>query len=69
MFTGVLFQIAEMTDNAANFNWLLDIHKGEFGVVDLEAIYPFLNGFGLLLLVASGVIMWWTTLPRKRQGS
>lgn len=67
VLTGTLFQIAELTENEDNFEWLLEIHKGEFGVINLEVIYPFLNGFGLLLLTASGVIMWWTSRPRKRQ--
>ncbi|ANV85128.1 hypothetical protein AWQ21_12515 [Picosynechococcus sp. PCC 7003] len=69
MLTGVLFQIADMTDNGANFAWLLDLHKGEFGPLNLEAIYPFLNGLGLLILIITGLIMWWSGRPRKRQES
>jgi uncharacterized iron-regulated membrane protein len=69
VLTGSLFQVAELTGHESNFYWLLDVHKGEFGPIDLEMIYPFLNGLGLLLLLSSGVVMWWTTRPRKRQGT
>ncbi len=69
VLTGSLFQVAELTGQESNFYWLLDLHKGEFGPLNLEVIYPFLNGLGLLLLLSSGAVMWWTTRPRKRQGT
>ncbi|MEB3225151.1 MAG: PepSY domain-containing protein [Synechococcus sp.] len=69
VLTGSLFQVASVTGNAADFYWLLALHRGKFGPVNLEGIYPFLNALGLLLLLGSGVMIWWTTHPRKRQGT
>lgn len=59
LVTGSLFQIAYLTsDNLDNYMWLLDLHRGSFGVVNLENIYPLLNAFGLLMLLITGVTMW-----------
>ncbi|OKH19941.1 hypothetical protein [[Limnothrix rosea] IAM M-220] len=69
VLSGTLFQIAALTGRAVDFIWLLKLHKGNLGFINLEKIYPFLNGFGLLLLIVSGVVMWWTTRPRKRQST
>ncbi|AMA09975.1 MULTISPECIES: hypothetical protein [unclassified Picosynechococcus] len=67
VLTGSLFQVASLTGNTADFYWLLELHRGHFGPVNLEVIYPFLNALGLLLLLASGAMIWWTTRPRQRQ--
>ena len=61
VITGTLFQVAVVTGNADNFIWLLELHRGKFGRINLEMIYPFLNGFGLLMLGVTGVIMWSNT--------
>ncbi len=58
LLTGVLFQVAVVTGNSSDFLWLLEWHRGKFGRIDLEIIYPFLNGFGLLMLVVTGISMW-----------
>ncbi|MBW4622327.1 MAG: PepSY domain-containing protein [Cyanosarcina radialis HA8281-LM2] len=55
-FTGSIYQITDLSGNEAK--WLLEIHKGNFGILKLEAIYPFLNALGLLALVATGISMW-----------
>ncbi|ACB50445.1 conserved hypothetical protein [Crocosphaera subtropica ATCC 51142] len=65
VFTGTLFQVAVVTGNANNFTWLLELHRGKFGRINLEMIYPFFNGFGLLILGVTGVIMWLQTRPRN----
>jgi uncharacterized iron-regulated membrane protein len=36
----------------------LDWHKGHFGVLNLEVIYPFLNALGLLVLLFTGISLW-----------
>jgi uncharacterized iron-regulated membrane protein len=64
--TGVLFQFAELSGNADKFQWLLDLHKGTFGRIHLESIYPFLNGLGLVMLAITGISMW---LQTKRKVS
>lgn len=64
VITGTLFQVAVVTGNANNFIWLLELHRGKFGRINLEIIYPFLNGFGLFMLGVTGVIMWLQIRPR-----
>ncbi|BAW97508.1 hypothetical protein NIES970_24600 [[Synechococcus] sp. NIES-970] len=66
VLTGSLFQVAVLTGNTADFYWLLEFHRGKFGPLNLEIIYPFLNAFGLLLLVVSGAMIWWQMRPQQR---
>lgn len=54
--TGSIYQITELSSNEAG--WLLALHKGNFGILKLEAIYPFLNALGLIALLATGTSMW-----------
>ncbi len=56
--TGSLFQIAVITGKSEDFLWLLDLHRGKFGSINLELIYPFLNAFGVLFLAVTGIGMW-----------
>ena len=65
VLTGTLFQVAVVTGNSDNFLWLLDLHRGKFGRINLEMIYPFLNGFGLLMLGITGVIIWLKNRPSQ----
>jgi len=57
--TGSLFQFAELNDQEKKYKWLLEIHKGHFGALNLESIYPFFNTLGLLFLAITGISMWW----------
>lgn len=66
LVTGSLFQIASLTGDANKYYWLLELHKGKFGSVDLEFIYPFLNAFGLLMLLVTGISMW-LQINQKKQ--
>ncbi|MEL4894451.1 PepSY domain-containing protein [Crocosphaera sp. Alani8] len=61
VITGTLFQVAFATGKADDFIWLLELHRGKFGRINLEMIYPFLNGFGLLMLGVTGILMWLNT--------
>lgn len=56
--TGSLFQVAVTTGNGEDFLWLLELHRGKFGVINLELIYPLLNAFGVLFIAITGIIMW-----------
>ena len=67
LITGSLFQIAQITDHASDFYWLLELHKGKFGSLNLEYIYPFLNAFGLLILAFTGITMWWQLRQKKHK--
>jgi hypothetical protein len=64
--TGSIYQVTEMSGNEAR--WLLALHKGNFGSLRLEAIYPFLNALGLIVLLATGISMWLQLRrnPRRR---
>ena len=61
LITGSLFQISVITGQANDFIWLLEWHRGKFGRINLEMIYPFLNTFGMLMLAVTGIIMWFQT--------
>lgn len=63
--TGVLFQFAVASDRTNEFLWLLELHRGKFGQLNLDAVYPILNALGLLTLILTGLIMW-LQVPRKR---
>ena len=56
--TGSLFQVAVITGKSGDFIWLLELHRGKFGSINLEMIYPFLNAFGILFLAVTGITMW-----------
>ena len=75
--TGMLFQfavagvgVASPGENRANdFLWLLDLHKGKFGQINLEFVYPILNALGLLTLVITGSVIWFQSPSRKRRNN
>ena len=68
LITGSLFQVAVITGKSEDFLWLLSWHRGKFGRINLEMIYPFLNAFGLLLLAVTGITMWFQTRKRTSKG-
>lgn len=65
LITGSLFQMAVVSGKTSEFIWLLDLHRGKFGSINLDKIYPFLNAIGLLTLLITGIIMWWQ-IPSRR---
>ena len=67
LFTGMGFQIAVSLDQTSDFLWLMEWHRGKFGAINLEMIYPFLNALGLLTLVITGMVMWVQMNQRKRK--
>lgn len=67
--TGTLFQFAVAGDRANDFLWLLELHRGKFGQVNLEFLYPILNALGLLTLIVTGSIMWFQSPSRKKESS
>jgi hypothetical protein len=58
--TGIIYQILDLAGKDKSFKWLLDWHKGDFGAINLEIIYPFLTALGLLILIFTGISMWRT---------
>ena len=67
--TGSLFQFAALGGQAGEWIWLLDIHRGKFGPVNLSMIYPFLNALGLLTFLITGSLMWWQSKKRRTKKS
>ena len=68
LLTGSAFQFAVAADQAQDFFWLLELHRGKFGSINLEFVYPILNALGLLTLMITGLLMW-IGLPRRRPQS
>ena len=68
LLTGLFFQMAVIGGNGNDFYWLLELHRGKFGAIDLSHVYPFLNALGLLTLVITGTLMW-LQIPRRRAKS
>ena len=58
LITGTVYQILDLAGKGDAFDWLLDWHKGHFGVLNLELIYPFFNAFGLFVLLFTGISLW-----------
>lgn len=65
LLTGMLYQLFDMAGQEDRVHWLMGLHKGDFRVLNLESIYPLLNGLGLLILVVTGFSMW---LQTRRNG-
>jgi cytochrome b subunit of formate dehydrogenase len=68
LLTGIGFQFASLNEASEDWFWLLDLHRGKFGVIDLQVIYPFLNAVGLLTLLVTGILMW-LKIPNRRRSS
>ena len=66
LITGSLFQVALVTGHSSDFLWLLEWHRGKFGRINLELIYPFLNAFGLMMLAITGILLWFRTRKSSR---
>ncbi len=58
VITGTIYQIVDLAGQGDAFDWLLDLHKGHFGSLNLEVIYPFLNALGLFALLFTGISLW-----------
>ena len=65
--TGIVYQIAELGGFDARVRWAIHWHKGDFGYIDFQKSYPFLNGAGLLFLTVTGISMWWKTRRINKQ--
>lgn len=59
VITGVVFQIGELGGFEDKVNWAIHWHKGDFGYIDFQKSFPFLNALGLLFLSITGFSMWW----------
>ena len=64
LLTGSVYQMFDLAGRDENVRWLLALHKGHFGTLNLEIVYPFLNALGLLTMAVTGISMW---LKGRRQ--
>ena len=58
LITGSVFQALDTQGQGEAFGWLMELHKGHFGPLNLEIVYPYLNALGLLVLAITGISMW-----------
>lgn len=58
VITGVIYQIAELSGFEDQVRFIIHWHKGNFGYVDFQKSFPFLNGLGSLILAITGLQMW-----------
>lgn len=58
LITGTVYQVLDLEGKSGDFYWLLEWHKGNFGILNLETIYPFLNALGLFTLALTGISLW-----------
>ncbi len=69
LVTGSVYQAFDLLGKGNSVDWLLDLHKGHFGPINLEIVYPFLNAFGLLFMAATGISMWLELRHIRNRGS
>ena len=67
--TGSIYQALELLGKDDGARWLIRVHKGNFGIINLEFIYPFLNALGLLFMAITGGTMWLELRRIRRRGN
>jgi len=60
--TGIGFSLLEARD--IELDWLLALHIGHFGPLDLEPFYSVILGICVLVLAGSGLSLWFKTRRR-----
>ncbi|MBV8883780.1 MAG: hypothetical protein JO235_07225 [Chroococcidiopsidaceae cyanobacterium CP_BM_RX_35] len=68
LFTGAIYQVVDLGGKGDQFDWLLDWHKGHFGILNLAIVYPFLNALGLLILAITGISLWFQMRRNRKRG-
>jgi uncharacterized iron-regulated membrane protein len=54
--SGVIFSILDKRGIQAD--WLLEIHTGHYGPINLQPYYAYLLGLCVLILVGTGLMLW-----------
>lgn len=57
--SGVIFSLLDQKGIEAD--WLLEIHTGHYGPINLQPYYAYVLGVCVLILVVTGTSMWWRT--------
>jgi len=60
--TGVIYSLLDQRGIEAD--WLLALHVGHFGPLNLQPIYSLLLGLCVLVLVVTGLMMWFRSRPK-----
>ena len=60
--TGIVFSLLEA--RGVELEWLLALHIGHFGPLDLEPFYSVILGVCVLVLAGSGLSLWFKTRRR-----
>ena len=58
VITGIIYQIAELGGFEDYMRFVIHWHKGNFGYIDFQKSFPFLNGIGMIVLSVTGLQMW-----------
>lgn len=65
--TGFTYSVLDQREVAAD--WLLQLHTGHDGPINLQPYYAYLLGLCVLVLVITGAVMWWRShRPRISRG-
>ena len=65
--TGVVYSLLD--ERGVEADWLLQIHTGHYGPINLQPYYAYLLGLCVLVLVITGGAMWWRSRrPRLSKG-
>jgi len=66
VITGVGFSLSE--EWGVKRTWLLHLHVGHFGPLNRSSVYPTLLGVMTLVIIVSGVQLYWPVRRRKGSG-
>ena len=65
--TGVVYSLLD--ERGVEADWLLQIHTGHYGPINLQPYYAYVLGLCVLVLVITGGAMWWRSRrPRPSKG-
>ena len=60
--TGVIYNV--LLELGIDAFWLLKLHTGRFGLINLQPYYSVILGLFSFALIGSGVVLW---MPRRRR--
>ena len=69
VITGVIYQIGELGGFEDQIRFIIHWHKGNFGYLDFQKSFPFLNGVGMLVLSITGLQMCFKTTRLAQRNS
>lgn len=64
--TGSIYSV--LLEQGVDAFWLLKIHTGQFGAINLQPHYSLILGLLTLVVIGSGFSMLWPRAPRRASG-